>query len=547
MAAHHDQRPRRLGGWGFEGIELLPSAALLDWLGERLGAISMAPFRSGDIQVPLEGQLLPDFSVPASREADDRLRHAAGCGTPDLLRLRTGSVPALPDAVLRPASDDELESILSTCAHSGIRVIPWGGGTSVTGGVNVAPGDSPVVTLDLERLSGLEAIDTRSGLATFGAGTRGPALEEALAKEGFTLGHFPQSWELSTLGGWIATRASGQESLRYGSIHDLVAGLDLVAPAGRLAVPTLPASAAGPDLRQLVLGSEGRLGIISRATVRIRPRPADTEVEAWLLPGWPRGLDAARALLREAVPLSLLRLSDEDETEVALTLGMSGHPRLAPLVDIWLKLRGVGRNGALMLCGAAGTAPERDEIRWQSAAVLKRYGGVSLGIGPGRKWLADRFRHPYLRDSLLDIGIATDTVETATTWSNLGNLANDVRTAIREALAGEDEAVAVLCHLSHPYPDGASLYFTFFYRCPADVDAALERWRAIKNAATEAIVSGGGALSHHHGVGRWHAPWLSRETGELGARLLTAAAATADPDAILNPQVLLDPRQHLEI
>ncbi len=412
-------------------------------------------------------------------------------------------------------------------------------------------GEAPTVTVDLERLAGLETFDPVSGLATFGAGTAGPAIEAALAARrddggpGFTLGHFPQSWELSTLGGWAATRASGQESLAYGSIQEMVAGLELVAPAGRLVLPALPASAAGPDLRHLVLGSEGQLGVITRATVRVRRRPEILEVVGTLLPTWEAGLEASRALLQAGVPLDLLRLSDAPETEVALAVGLAGHAWARPLLGGWLRLRGIRGSGCLLLTGAAGTLQQVEDALERSRPLLRRHGGVSLGAGPGRTWLRDRFRHPYLRDALLDRGLATDTLETAAPWSRLPALAAAVRRALEGALEPEGERVAVLCHVSHPYRDGSSLYFTLFFRTAAGPEATVERWARVKRTATEAIVAGGGTLSHHHGIGAWHAPWYGREVGAKGVELVAAAAAALDPAGVLNPGVLLDSTDRL--
>lgn len=563
MSTIADGRARRLGGWGFTGETFTPSAELLGWLEERIGPPGEGfPGFDASTQAAPATVALPDLGLRASRSALDRLAHARGQGLPDLLRLRSGTIPAMPDAVVRPGGDEELETVLHAAATAGVRVIPWGGGTSVTGGVTVVPGDEPVVSVDLVDLAGLRSLDETSGLATFGAGTTGPALEAALAEHGFTLGHFPQSFELSTLGGWIATRASGQESLGYGSIQDLVAGVDLIAPAGRLALPALPASAAGPDLRQLVLGSEGRLGVITRATVRVRRRPETLRAVGTLMPSWEAGLAAARALVRERVPLTLLRLSDEAETEVGLAVGLGGARWLRPLLGGYLRARGIRRRtgddgngggsaaggwGCLMLTGAAGSESAVDLALERAGAVLRRHGGVSLGERPGHTWVRDRFRHPYLRDALLDRGIATDTLETAAPWSRLPELAAAVRRAVSGALSEESERVAVLCHVSHPYPDGSSLYFTLFFRCPPDADLAIARWATIKRAATEALVAGGGTVSHHHGVGTAHAPWLEPEIGADGRRLLAAAAATFDPDGILNPHVLLDPQDRLEV
>jgi alkyldihydroxyacetonephosphate synthase len=529
-------RKKKLGAWGFEGNDYPVPAALHALLARRLGPSKGVPrFEPSRVRVP-RARTVPRLASDCSFDDLDRLAHARGQGLTDLIRLRTGTVGALPDAVVRPSREDEVEAVLQGCATSGVRVIPWGGGTSVTGGVNVIPSDEPVVTLDLERLSGLSGLDEVSGLATIGAGTSGPDIEASLATRGFTLGHFPQSFELSTLGGWIVTRASGQESLGYGSIQGMVAGLDVVAPAGRLSLPSFPASAAGPDLRQVVLGSEGRLGVVTRATVRVRRRPPEIVVTGTILPSWEAALDGAREILKRSVPLDLLRLSDAAETEVSLAMGLRKDRPLHRILQRLLSLRGVTEKSCLMLCGAAGG--ELDD----AASILKTRGGIRLGTSPGARWIRDRYRLPYLRDSLLDAGYATDTLETAAPWSRLVELSSRVRAAL-EATA----PVIVLCHVSHPYGDGASLYFTFFFACPSDPDEAAALWAKLKRAATEAVVSGGGTLSHHHGVGSWHAPWYEREASPDGARLVRGMAAALDPTGILNPHVLLDPADRLEV
>ena len=536
-------RRRKLNAWGFEGVSFSPPRPLRSWLEERIGPPeprSAVDPRSLRLPAPAR---LPDLPVPTSDDPADRLLHARGRGFSDLVRLRTGTLPALPDAVVRPEDATDVQEVLRICSRAGVRVIPWGGGTSVTGGVNTLPSAAPTVVLDLERLSGLVAVDARSGHARVRAGTLGPALEAALAPHRLTLGHFPQSWELSTLGGWVATRSSGQESLGFGRIEDLVAGLELVAPAGRLSLPALPASAAGPDLRQLALGSEGRFGVITEATVRVSPRPARRAVEAFLLPQWEDGVEAVREMVLAGLPLHMLRLSDPTETEVGLATGTGGHA-WSPLARGWLRLRGAGPGSCLLLCGAAGTPRE---IRWtlgETRRLLKRYRAVSLGEGPGRRWLLDRFRHPYLRDGLFDLGWATDTLETAASWSALPGLYRAVRLALASTLPNEE--VAVLCHVSHAYRDGASLYFTFFFRDAEDPEEMIALWAALKRAATS-VLPAAGTLSHHHGIGSWHAPWYAREAGTDGVRLLAAAARELDPQGILNPHVLFDPVDRLEV
>jgi alkyldihydroxyacetonephosphate synthase len=542
VAGAGESGARRLAGWGFTGVTVPAPAALLSWLGERLGPGAPQQVRAPRLDVLPAARRLPPLPGEVSDAALDRLAHARGQGLADLLWLRGGVTPAVPDVVARPR-EAEVEPLLAACASAGVRVIPRGGGTSVTGGVNVLAGEAPVVVLELSRIAGLLAVDEGSSLASFGAGTLGPAIEAALAPRGLTLGHLPQSWELSTLGGWVVTRSAGQESLGYGRIEDLVAGGELVAPAGRLVMPARPASASGPDLRQLVLGSEGRLGVLTRVTVRVSPRPAGREVRAWLLPDWERGIEAARALLHERVSLSLLRLSDPTETAAALLVGL-GESSFGSLARRYLRLRGVGE-GCLVLLGAAGSAVHRRRALAAGAAVLASHHAVALGSGPGRKWLADRFRHPYLRDSLLDAGYASETLETAAPWSGLAGAHRAVAATLRESLAGEGERVVVLCHVSHPYVDGASLYFTCFFRVPVEPAAAVARWARLKRAANDALIRHGLTLSHHHGVGSWHAPWWRDEVGEAGARAIAGAAAALDPAGVLNPHVLLDPVDRL--
>jgi alkyldihydroxyacetonephosphate synthase len=537
-------RQRRIGGWGYEGETMEPSLAQMVWLETRLGPPG-TPLRGDNIAAPrVPARRLGDLPAPVSLDARDRLAHARGQGLADMIVLRGGLTGALPDAVCRPTTPDEVQGVLRACASVGAHVIPWGGGTSVTGGVNVLRGDAPTVTLDLENLSGLSAFDELSGLATFGAGTRGPDVESALGARGLTLGHFPQSWELSTLGGWVATRSAGQQSLGYGGIEAMTAGVELVAPAGRLDLRAWPASAAGPDLRQLVLGSEGRLGVITRVTVRARPRPEAHLVEGALVPSFDVGAHLLRTLVRQGVPLDMLRLSDAAETQASLAADAT-PTILRHLLKRYLGLRGIGDEGCFLLFGASGSRRAARAAIWQTRRMAWREGGALLGAGPGRHWLRDRYRRPYLREALLDRGYATDTLETALPWSALAAARERVGSAIAGALADTGERVVVLCHVSHVYLDGASLYFTFFFRSAA-AQETLRRWATIKRTANASLVSAGATLSHHHGVGQWHAPAYEAEVGLQGRALMAAMARHLDPQAVLNPHVLLDARDHME-
>ncbi len=279
----------------------------------------------------------------------------------------------------------------------------------------------------------------------------------------------------------------------------------------------------------------------------MRPKPERLVVTGTLVASWEEGLTAGRDILKAGIPLDLLRLSDGTETEVALALGLRKDRPVDRVLRRLLSLRGVTEKSCMVLLGATGDELEVDGALGEASEILRSRNAVSLGESPGEKWAADRFRHPYLRDSLLDAGYATDTLETAAPWSRLAELSRDIRIAIEESLAVDDERVLVLCHVSHPYRDGASLYFTSFFRCPRDPDEATARWATIKRRATEAVVSGGGTLSHHHGVGSWHAPWYPREVGADGVRLVERAAAALDPSGILNPHALLDPTDWLEL
>jgi len=537
-------RRRRLDGWGFEGESFEASSEMLEWLEEGLGRPGPPIPAGADPEAYPDAREFPDPDLEVSRDVEDRLRHARGQGLVDIIRLRSNTLPLLPDGVCRPSGPDQCLKLLSACAEHELRLIPWGGGTSVTGGVNTPRTDRPVIVLDFERMADLLRLDELSGYAVFGPGVKGPDLESRLEAHGRCLGHYPQSWELATLGGWAATRSSGQESLGYGRIEDMVAGMLVTTQAGHWRLPALPASAAGPDLRQLIMGSEGRFGLITELTVRTRPRPMKTRVEAFLFPELRDAFRANRELALSNSGLTMLRVSDAEETRVAMAIGLGKVPG-ASLVKAWLRIRGIRENSCLMLLGASGSTDEIADVLAQVRPVLSRHRGVGLGAGPGRTWLRDRFRHPYLREDLLDRGWATDTLETAVPWSAVLETRERVRGALEGAL-GHEARVVVLCHLSHPYRDGSSLYFTFFFPTAATPDETIARWARIKRAAGKALVESGATISHHHGVGRWHTPWLEAEIGKQGMAVLGNVAAELDPSGSLNPDILIDPADRLE-
>jgi alkyldihydroxyacetonephosphate synthase len=530
---------RRWNGWGEVGATgLVPHDAL------RLLSAAIGPGR------PRPDATFEDVvaAVPASRlndesglstEPADRVRHARGQSLPDWIALRSGRLPWLPDAVARPASEDDIRAVFALAQRADAIVIPYGGGTSVVGGVTLAGGDPrPAITLATEALAGLQDLDRESGLATFGAGTLGPDLEAALKPHGLTLGHFPQSWERSTVGGWVAARSVGQQSIGFGRIDELFAGGRLVAPSGTLEMPPFPASAAGPDLRQLVLGSEGRFGVVTEAILRTVPRPPREALPTWFLPDWPRALVAARAIARSGLPLSMARVSTPVETESLLALG--GQPGRVRALRAWLRVRGVGPAPSLLLVAASGTEKLVELAVREVGSIVRHEGGTGVGGSLGRQWLRSRFRSPNLRDALWDAGYAIDTLESAVDWSRIGALAEAVQGALSTGLEADCERVHVFGHLSHLYPSGSSLYVTYVFRLADDPDATLERWRRLKTAASEAIVAVGGTISHQHGVGRDHAPYLTLEKGPLGMAVLDDVARRFDPDRRLNPGALLE-------
>jgi alkyldihydroxyacetonephosphate synthase len=472
----------------------------------------------------------------------ERATHAVGRSLPDLFRLRSGALEWVPDAVVYPRDEAAVAATLRACADFGIAVVPFGGGTSVVGGVEArhSSEQAGVVALDTTRLDAVLAVDPTGGVATFQAGIDGPALEAALRRHGLTLGHFPQSFEYSTLGGWIATRSSGQQSNGYGGIDRLLVSLRLATPEGVLRTLEVPHSAAGPDLNQVVLGSEGTLGVIVQATMRVSPAPTHQDVRAVLLREFSDGVNCVRELVQGAAGLDLLRLSDSAETELALVQRRDPERSFDP--TSWV-LRGLERFGygdgrALLLYGAEGShGPAVRAAVARARACARHHRGMPLGRAPGRSWRHERFRAPYLRDWLLDHGVAVDTFETALPWSQIETGHQELLRAIGAAARAHAGGGIPMAHLSHSYRDGACLYFTLLY--PVEPGAELSQWTAIKRDVTDAIVGVGGTLSHHHGVGIDHAPWLEAEKGETGMALLRSLKRTADPSGVMNPGKLL--------
>ena len=539
-----------IGRWGAGGGGL--DARTRAFAEAMLGPPEMAPApmlrEVSPSRTPESGwsRIAPEVGI----ETDDaiRARHSRGMSYLDLLAWRDddGPLPAV-DAVAFPTDHDQALALVQGCAREGVVVVPVGGGTSVTGGIDARSGDSakpepsdqrPVLAVSLARMDALVDIDRHSRIATVQAGITGPHLEKAL--DGFTLGHFPQSWERASIGGFIAARSSGQASGGYGRIEDMLIAATLATPVGTWEVGGYPAASIGPDLRHVVLGSEGTLGVITSAQVRIRPEPSVKEYAAALLPlragdgDFALASDLACALTRSPLRPTVLRVSDAAETSALLSMsaptGIAGS-----LFDAYVRARRA-LPGALVILGWEGDdAGTVAAARAFARSVVGDAGGVWLGGKPGRSWERGRFGGPYLRDELMDSGYLVETFETAVRWSELPGLHARLRESAQRALG---ERSYVMAHISHTYETGASVYFTVLAGGWSDPRVAAERWSAAKSTITTELVDAGGALSHHHGIGRDHAPWLGEQIGPVGSAVIEGIRAAVDPDAVMNPAVL---------
>ena len=536
---------RAWNGWGNGQYAMdLPENGQ-SFLAERIGAghvIPDATLESVCAQVPVSRLEQLDLSGLSSQaliktDPETRVRHARGQSLPDWLAMRSGDFGLFPDAVAFPETSDEVAELLQLADQQNIDLIPYGGGTSVAGHINPQASERPVLTVSMARMNRLMDLDKESQIATFGAGTPGPLLEQLLRAEGYTLGHFPQSFELSTVGGWVASRSSGQQSLRYGRIEQMFAGGRVETLQGTLDIPTIPASSAGPDVREMVLGSEGRLGIITEVKVRVTPIAAKENFYVAFFPSWEAARTATRQIKQQGIALSMLRVSNAIETETQLAL--AGHPKQIALLEKVLSLRGIKEGKCMLTFGTTGTKRQCKTALRETRAIIKSNKGLYTGTYLGNKWAEKRFSMPYLRESLWRLGYAVDTLETATTWDNVDNLLNKMEDSLRNGLAKHGKSVHVFTHLSHFYNQGCSIYTSYIFSNGDDADETLAYWRELKHNTSEVIVNNGGTISHQHGVGKDHAPYLPVEKGELGMRAIGALVKEFDPQVRLNPGTLI--------
>jgi len=491
---------------------------------------------------------VPDSDLPPhsliKTDAELRLRHARGQSLNDWVDMCDGLVDTFPDGVAYPSSDEEVADLITFADRNDVSLIPYGGGSSVVGHLTPSGEGRPTLSVDLKNLNQLQHLNEESFEATFGAGVSGPQLETQLKKHGYILGHFPQSWEYSTLGGWIVTRSVGQQSYHYGRIEPLFVSGHMETPSGSLTLLRIPKSAAGPDLRHILLGSEARLGILTSATMRIRRLPEEEHFYAAFFPNFEVGARAVREIAQSELQLSMLRLSDPMETET--TFQLSGEERLVSLAKKGLNLFGQGEERCMLIYGLTGNQATNRLADRQLAHLVRARKGMMVKFYLGEAWMEKRFLTPYLRNTLWDLGYALDTLETALPWDKLRETRKAVLNVIQKGLEDENEPVLVFSHISHVYTNGGSLYITYLYRRSQDPHQTLERWKKIKGAASKAIVAHGGTITHQHGIGVDHKDYLPAEKGPLGMAMVRNLIKNVDPNQIMNPGKLIDIKENEE-
>lgn len=549
-------------GWGVEGIafhhEDKPHFApfVLDKIGIDLSLPGTPPPQFDDIEVP-ESRLGEDLGKALRSavgdhhvitEDMDRVVHTYGKGMRDLVWVRAGHLPRIPDVVVYPANEDEVRAVVDLVIEKNAVLIPFGGGSNISGSLTPpAHEDRPIISLDMGRMNQVLEIDEGSGLARIQAGGLGPDIEAQLNPRGWTMGHQPDSFKHSTLGGWIATRSSGMQSDKYGDIAEITRGLRVVQPGKVLVLRPLPSTSTGPSVREMILGSEGRLGVITEAWVNVHRLPENREVIAYLFPNWAAGLGAMRDISTSDASPSITRVSDANETGFSLatrkeSTSLSG--KLGPLVFDLLAKRGWDLDKVcISYIGFEGGAAKVRADKAIVGKVIGHHGGIRLGKGPGALYDQKKFDTPYIRDFLLDRGAVGDVSETAAPWEKLGEVYHRAIRAMNGAFDEIGVLGYVMCHLSHSYHSGACLYFTFGFQPNPDGDF-LAQYDTVKTAIQQAFIDGGGTLSHHHGVGTDHAPWMEQDISPAGVDQMVGLLKAVDPSRNLNPGSLIP--QHRE-
>jgi alkyldihydroxyacetonephosphate synthase len=539
-------------GWGVPGVafhhEDKPGFApfVLKAVGIDLHAVQplqQPDFAAIDVPASIADQGLRDAlvaAVGAEQVVDgdlDRVVHTYGKSIRDLIKVRAGDLPRVPDLVVYPKDEAAVLAVVEAVVANDAVLIPFGGGSNIAGSLEPMPGERrAVVSVDLGLLDRVLDIDEGSGLARIQAGALGPSLEAQLNARGWTIGHFPDSFTHSSLGGWIATRSSGMQSDKYGDIADITRGLRVARPGGLLDVRATPSASTGPSVREMILGSEGRLGVITEATVQVHRVPAKRVIHAYFFPNWRAGSKAMQEIAAGDVHPAITRVSDGRETGFSLATakeskGFSGLAQRG--LFAFLKRRGWDLDEmCLSFIGYEGSPEHVARQRKAVERIVKRNKGIGVGTGPGVLYDQKKFDTPYLRDFLLDRGTAGDVSETSVPWTNLDRMHDGVIAAAEAAYESLGRKGWIMSHLSHSYHSGACLYFTFAFVMGDEPQAEYD---VVKQAIQQAFIDLGGVPSHHHGIGVEHAAWLPDVLSDEGIGVLEGLFAATDPGRNLNP------------
>ena len=482
-----------------------------------------------------------------STDKMERVVHTYGKSIRDLIRVRANLIERTPDVVVYPADEEETQRIVDAAVAADVVIIPFGGGSNIASSLEPRADETRVVlSLDMGRMREVISIDEESGLARIQAGALGPDLEAQLEKRGWTLGHFPDSFTHSSLGGWIATRSSGMQSDKYGDIADIVRGLHVVRPSspgrdGILVIRAIPSSSTGPSVRDMIVGSEGRLGIITEATVQVHRTPAKRDVYAYFFPNWEAGTAAMQEISESDATPSITRVSDARETSFSLATSKESHGVAkflsGTVLPFLMKSKGWKLDDiCLSFIGYEGGEAHAKRQKKLVEAIVKKHGGMGVGSGPGVLYDQKKFDTPYIRDFLLDRGAAGDVSESAMPWSKVNQLHDAVRVAADKAFDQIGIKGWIMSHLSHSYHSGACLYFTFAF---VFGDDPIGEYNVVKTAIQQAFIDNGGSLSHHHGVGLEHAPWLEQDISSEGVAIMRGLFASADPGENFNPRKIV--------
>ena len=547
-------------GWGVEGVffNYQNKPAFAPFVREHLG-VDLRPRQVDTIALDasrVDESPLPDAlrdalvaATAADRvttDAHERVVHGHGSSVTELLHVSRFDFGRLPEVVVYPESADEVAAVLQACVQADAVVVPFGGGTNISRSLQLDPAETrPIVSLDMGLISGVLELDEESGLARVGAGMQGPDLEAALNEQGWTLGHFPDSFTHSTLGGWAATRSSGMQSDRSGDIADIAGGMTVARPSGVVTLRPVPSESTGPSLRELFIGSEGRLGVITELWVQVHRLAEKRVVIAYMYPEWTAALAAVKQMSDDEIPTSFVRISDGNETALSLSTqteakSLKKKASAKAQAGLWAIMRRRGWNTDAMCISYVcfeGSKAEVDARRKAVAAVAKKHGALVLGTGPGALYDQKKFDTPYLRDFLLEQNVMGDVSETAAPWSKLNYVHDAVYAAAQAAFAGLGRQGFIMSHLSHGYHTGACLYFTFAFKVGEQAD---REYATVKSAIQQAFVDAGATLSHHHGVGMEHAPWMSQVLGDEGVSLMRSLFDATDPGRHLNPGKIVD-------